>query len=172
VRSVAGIQKEVHRMAQDRFVVRSEEAEEGATRFSHPWNPRSELYGTRLSSLVGLSRVGVSPVRVPPGKESFAYHSHYREEEWIYVLSGRGIAEIGDEEYGVGAGDFVGVAAPQVAHHLRNPFDEDLVYLVGGEALEVDVADFPRLGNRMMRRGMEVEVYDVLDAKEFGPLNG
>ena len=52
-------------MAQDRFVVRSEEAEEGATRFSQPWNPRSELYGTRLSSLVGFFRVGVSRVRVP-----------------------------------------------------------------------------------------------------------
>jgi uncharacterized cupin superfamily protein len=64
----------------------------------------------------------------------------------------------------------VGFAAPQVAHHLRNPFDEDLVYLVGGAALEVDVVDFPRLGKRMMRRGMEVD--DVSDAKEFGPLDG
>ena len=51
-------------MAQDRFIVRSEEAEEDATRFSHPWKPNSELYGTRLSSLVGLCRVGVSRVRV------------------------------------------------------------------------------------------------------------
>ncbi len=158
-------------MAQDRFIVRSKEAEEEATRFSHPWNPNSELFGTRLSSLVGLSRVGVSRVRVPPGKESFVYHSHHREEEWIYVLSGRGVAEIGDEEYEVGAGDFVGFAAPQVAHHLRNLSDQDdLVYLMGGEALDVDMADFPRLGKRMVRRGMEVEVYDVSDAKEFGPL--
>ena len=159
-------------MAQDRFVVRSEEAEEGATRFSHPWNPHSELYGTRLSSLVRLSRVGVSRVRVPPGKESFAYYSHYREEEWIYVLSGHGVAEIGDEEYEVGAGDFVGFAAPQVAHHLRNPYEEDLVYLVGGEVLDVDVADFPRLGKRMVRGGQDVEIYDVSDAKELGPLGG
>ena len=79
-------------MAQDKFVVRSEKAAERASRSSHPWNPNSELYGTRLSSLVGLSRVGVSRVSVPPGKESFVYHSHQREEEWIYVLSGRGIA--------------------------------------------------------------------------------
>ena len=50
-------------MAQDRFVVRAKEAEEGATPFSHPWNPNSELFGRRLSSLAGLSRVGVS--RVP-----------------------------------------------------------------------------------------------------------
>ena len=157
-------------MAQERFVVRSEEAEEGATRFSHPWNPHSELYGTRLSSLVGLSRLGVTRAVMPPGKESFVYHAHYREEEWIYVLSGRGKAEIDDEELEVAAGDFMGFPAPQVAHHLRNPYDEDLVYLVGGEALDVDIADFPRLGKRMVRRGQEVEIYDVSDAKDFGPL--
>ena len=153
-----------------RFVVRSGKAEEAASRFSHPWNPNSELYGTRLSSLVGLSRVAVNRVRVPAGKESFVYHSHYREEEWIYVLSGRGVAEIDGEEYEVGAGDFMGFPAPQVAHHLRNPFDEDLVYLVGGEVLDVDVANFPRLGKRVVRRGQDVEVYDASDAKEFGPL--
>jgi len=157
-------------MAQERFVVRSEEAAEQAQRFSHPWNPNSELFGTRLSSLVGLSRVGVSRVSVPPGKESFVYHSHQREEEWIYVLSGRGIAEIGDEEFEVGTGDFMGFPAPQVGHHLRNPYEEDLVYLVGGEALDVDIADFPRLGKRMVRRGQEVEIYDASDAKRFGPL--
>ena len=159
-------------MARGRFVVRAEEVEEGASRFSHPWNPNSELHGTRLSSLVGLSRVGVSRVRVPPGKESFVYHSHYREEEWIYVLSGRGVAEVDGEEHEIGAGDFVGFPAPQVAHHLRNPFGEDLTYLVGGEVLDADVADFPRLGKRMVRRGQDVEIYDVADAKGFGPLEG
>ena len=159
-------------MAQERFVVRSEEAAEQAAQFSHPWNPNSELYGTRLSSLVGLSRVGVSRVRVPPGKESFVYHSHYREEEWIYILSGRGVAEVDAEEFEVAAGDFMGFPAPQVAHHLLNPYDEDLVYLMGGEALDVDIADFPRLGKRMVRRGQEVEIYDVSDAKGFGPLDG
>ncbi len=110
-------------MSQERFVVRSEEAAEQAQRFSHPWNPNSELYGTRLSSLVGLSRLGVSRICVPPGKESFVYHSHHREEEWIYVLSGRGIAEIDGEEFEVAAGDFMGFPTPGVAHHLRSPYE-------------------------------------------------
>ncbi len=68
-------------MTEGKVLVKAEEAAKGESRFSHPWNPNSELYGTRLSTLVGLSRVGVSRVRVPPGKESFVYHSHYREEE-------------------------------------------------------------------------------------------
>jgi len=75
------------------------------------------------------------------------------------------------EEYEAAVGDFMGFPAPGVAHHLRNPYDEDLVYLVGGENLEVDIADFPRLGKRMLRRGKDVEIYDVADAMGFGPLD-
>lgn len=151
------------------FVVRAEEAEERASRGSHPLNPNSELFGARLGSLAGLLRVGVNRLRVPPGKESFAYHFHYREEEWIYVLSGRGIAEVGDQEIEVGAGDFVGFPAPQEAHHLRNPSEaEDLVYLSGGEALDVDVTEYPRLGKRVVRRGRDVEVYDAGDFGSHG----
>jgi uncharacterized cupin superfamily protein len=97
-------------------------------------------------------------------------HSHEREEEWIYVLSGRGVAEIDGEEHEVGPGDFMGFPTPAAAHHLRNPFDEDLVYLVGGETVDVEVADFPRLGKRTIRRGHDVEIYDTSDARGFGPL--
>jgi uncharacterized cupin superfamily protein len=159
----------VLQVAQRTFLVRAEEAAKGESRFSHTWNPNSRLYGTRLSTLAGLSRVGVSRVRVPPGKESFVYHSHYQEEEWIFVISGRGVAEMDGEEFEVGAGDFMGFPAPQVAHHMRNPGTENLVYLVGGENLDVDIADFPRLGKRMARRGQDVEIYDIADSKEFGP---
>ena len=100
-------------MAQERFVARASEIEQEQGHHAHPWNPNSELHGTRLSSLVGLSRLGVTRAVMPPGKEFFVYHSHHREEEWIYVLSGPGVAEIDGEEYEVGAGDFMGFAAPQ-----------------------------------------------------------
>lgn len=138
--------------------------------FSHPWNPKSQLVGARLAGETGLKRTGVSFVRIPPGRESFVYHSHEREEEWIYVLSGRGVAEIDGREFEVGAGDFMGFPTPSVAHHLRNPFAEELVYLMGGESLDFEVADFPRLGKRMVRRGQAVEVYNISDGRPFGPL--
>lgn len=157
-------------MAERRFLVKADEVAENASGFSHPWNPNSEMYGTRLGALVGISRIGVNRIRVPGGKESFIYHSHYTEEEWIYIISGRGVAEIDGEEYEVAAGDFMGFPTPGVAHHLRNPYDEDLVYLVGGENHEVEIADFPHLGKRMIRRGRDVEIYDTSDAKTFGPL--
>lgn len=139
---------------------------------SHPWNPKSLLVGTHLSQAGGLKRSGVSLVRIPSGHESFAYHAHHREEEWIYVLSGRGIAEIDGAEYELGAGDFVAFPTPSVAHHTRNPFPEDLVYLMGGENLDCDVADFPRLNKRMVKLEGEVAIYDLDAAKPFGPLAG
>jgi uncharacterized cupin superfamily protein len=148
-------------------LVRAREIAASEESYSHPWNPRSEIHGVPLAPLTGLKRTGVTLVRVPPGKESFAYHSHHAEEEWIYVLSGRGVAEIDDQEHEVGPGDFMGFATSSVAHHLRNPFDADLVYLMGGESRELEVADFPRLGRRMVRRGAAIEVYRLDAGKVF-----
>lgn len=150
------------------FVLCAAEIEEQADSFSHPWNPKSLVTGTRMSKLTGLERIGVSKVTVVPGKESFAYHSHECEEEWIYVLSGKGVARINGKDYEVSAGDFMGFPTPGVAHHLSNPFDDDLVYLMGGETKHVEIADFPDLGKRMLRRGAEIEIYESADAQSFG----
>jgi uncharacterized cupin superfamily protein len=151
-----------------KLVLRAAEIEAQADSFSHPFNPNSLVSGTRMSKLAGLERAGVSKVTMPPGKESFIYHSHEREEEWIYILAGKGLARIDDTEYEVSAGDFMGFPTPGVAHHLTNPFDEELVYLMGGESKHVEIADFPDIGKRMVRRGAEVEIFDATDAKPFG----
>lgn len=135
---------------------------------SHPLNPNSEIHGIFLGDRAGLQRLGFYLVRIPPGKESFIYHSHQGEEEFIYILAGRGIAEIDDAEFEVGAGDFMGFATPSVAHHLRNPFDEDLVYLMGGERRDVEIADFPRLKKRMLRNGKQVQLVDWDNLEPFG----
>jgi uncharacterized cupin superfamily protein len=163
-------EREVWQVAERKYLVKASEVAENASGFSHPWNPNSEIIGTRLGALVGLSRIGVNWARVPGGKESFIYHSHYGEEEWIYIISGRGVAEIDGEEHEVAAGDFMGFPTT-VAHHLRNPYDEDLIYLVGGESHDLEVADFPHLGKRMIRSGQDVEIYDTSDARSFGPLD-
>jgi uncharacterized cupin superfamily protein len=116
----------------------------------HPWNADSDVYLKPLSMLAGLSRTVLTLARVPPGKESFVYHRHERDEEFVYIVEGRGRAEIGDEVFEVGPGDFMGFTAPGVAHHLTNPYDEDLVYLMGGERSGFDIGYFPRLGRRIV----------------------
>ncbi len=151
-------------------IVRAADVTAHTQQFSHPWNPHSEMHGMQLARSVGLKRTGVNFIRVPPGKESYVYHSHYCEEEWIYVLSGSAVALIDDVEYAVTAGDFIGFPAPSVAHLMRNPGPAELVYLSGGENREFEVAEFPKLGRRVVRRGQHVDVYDIADAKAFGPL--
>jgi uncharacterized cupin superfamily protein len=151
-------------------IVRAADAAAHAQEFSHPWNPHSLVRGTQLARSVGLKRTGVNFITVPEGKESFVYHSHCFEEEWIYVLSGNGVALIDGQEYTVGPGDFMGFPAPSVAHNMRNPGPGDLVYLSGGENREFEVAEYPTLHRRAVRMGQQVDIYDDGDAKAFGPL--
>ncbi|WP_225889495.1 cupin domain-containing protein [Halomicronema hongdechloris] len=117
--------------------------------------------------LAGSDGGGLGSCRIPPGKESFIYHAHSNEEEWIYILSGHGIAEIGDAEQEVGPGDFMGFSLPQLAHHLRNPGDQDLVYLVGGEQVNIDVGTFPRHGKRAIREGSRAYLVDESALSDF-----
>jgi uncharacterized cupin superfamily protein len=112
----------------------------------HPFNPRSELFMTRLSDGTGMTRVGVSLARVPPGKESFVPHAHTTQEEWVYILEGQGVALVGEHELEVGPGDFLGFPTDGTVHHLTNTGAVDLVYLQGGERREGDVGRFPTLG--------------------------
>jgi uncharacterized cupin superfamily protein len=146
-------------------LLRKADIEAQQTTFSHPWNPNSEIRGTWMARLAGLQRTGVSLGRLAPGKESFAYHLHHREEEWVYVLQGRAVAHIDGQDYVLEPGDFVAFPTPSVAHHMANPFDEELVYLMGGENLPDEVADFPTLDRRQIKLGGEFTVYKLSDGQ-------
>jgi uncharacterized cupin superfamily protein len=151
-----------------RVLTAADRTAESERRFSHPFNPRSEISGFTLGDPVGLTRIGVHLTKIPPGKESFVYHRHHSEEEFVYILSGRGVAEIDGEEVEVSAGDFIGYPAG-TAHHLRNAGEGDLVYLSGGERREMEIADFPRQGKRMVRVGGRISVHS-LEAEALGPM--
>lgn len=125
-------------------------------RFRHPLNPKSDVRLRALGDAAGLSRIGVNLASLAPGAESFLFHSHERAEEFVYILAGRGLAEIGEDKFEVGAGDFMGFTAPGPAHHLTNPFNEDLVYLTGGERVVLEVGRFPRLARTSILIGGEV----------------
>ena len=138
-------------------------AAEGNVR--HPWNPNSDVYLKPLSMVAGLSRTVLTMARVPPGKESFVYHWHERDEEFLFILSGRGRAEIGEEVFEVGPGDFMGFAPGGTPHHLTNPYDEDLVYLMGGERSGLDVGHFPKLGRRIVFGPSGISAVDEKDVQ-------
>lgn len=127
----------------------------------HPLNSESDVFLKRLAPVFGLKRLALYIARIPPGKESFAYHRHDRDEEFLFILSGRGRAEIGEESFDVGPGDVMGFTAPDgPPHHLTNPFDEDLVYLMGGENSGLDIAHFPRTGQQLVFTETEIRLIE------------
>jgi uncharacterized cupin superfamily protein len=133
--------------------------------FSQRLNADSFYRGAYMSRLAGMKRAHVTRVRLPPGKDSFAYHAHLLEEEWVYIIAGTGVAEIDGNETTVGPGDFMGFATPGVPHLLKNTSSEELVYLMGGENLPMDVLDYPTLGKRFLLLPGEkgVEFYELKD---------
>jgi len=129
----------------------------------HALDPASVRHTRSLGDAVGLATIGVHLVRLKPGKTSSVHHFHHHDEEWIYVLSGRGVAEIGDEKFEVGPADFMGFVAGSLPHSLTNLNSEDLVYLVGGNRLPFDACDYPRIRMRRYRMNGTNE-YVSLDA--------
>lgn len=120
-------------------------------RHQHQFNENAVRLTRTLGTATGLERIGVHLVRLAPGRDSTQHHYHDADEEFLYVISGRGIASIGDDSFEVGPGDFMGFPAPSPAHSLTNPFSEDLVYLMGGERNVVDAVHYPRIRRTMLK---------------------
>jgi hypothetical protein len=114
----------------------------------HFINKQALRLNKSLGDAVGLTELGVHLVRIKQGDHTTEYHSHYCDEEFIYVLSGRGIAEIGIRKIKVGPGDFMGFTARSLPHDMTNPYAEDLVYLLGGTRKAVDICEYPRSRKR------------------------
>ncbi len=111
-----------------------------------------------LSDPAGMSRLGVSLIRLPPGKESFIPHAHTLAEEFVFVLEGAGRVILDGEPHPIGPGDFIGFPTDGVVHSLACSGPSDLVYLTGGERIAVEVADMPTIGRTAIfrRGGMEL----------------
>lgn len=134
-------------------------------RFVHFLNPDAIRYTRSLGDAAGLQTIGVHLVRLKRGDASTEYHFHHQDEEWVYVLSGRGIAEIGTKKTRIGAGDFMGFVAGSLPHAMRNPYRIDLVYLVGGNRWPLDVCDYPRINKRRYRMDGENVYLDIAALK-------
>jgi uncharacterized cupin superfamily protein len=153
-------------------VLRAAEIREQRRAYTQRLNPGSFFRGTSLASRAGFQRTGVSVAWLPPGKDAFALHAHQFCEEWMLVLAGRGRATVGAETFDVGPGDFLGFPVPSVAHLLSNPFDEELVYVMGGERRGFDVLDYPGLDKRylLLPGDGQTDFHELAPAiQPFGP---
>ena len=135
-------------------------------------NPNAVFTIFGLGGRAGLKSTGVSIAWLEPGKETFAYHAHHYEEEWIYILDGRAVCVIDEVEHELTPGTFVGFPVPSVPHLLRNPFAETCTYAMGGERRELDILDYPRLGKTYLLRATPTgpDFYELPPPiRPFGP---
>jgi uncharacterized cupin superfamily protein len=140
---------------------------EAGLRVRHPFNPNSELNFIPLSRMAGMRRCHLSMGRLPPGKEGFPAHDHARQEEFISILDGAGRLKLGEEEIDLGPGDYVGFPTDGTAHKLLNNGQKELVYLMGGEASDIEVCRFPDAGKLMVVTGDTVRLFDEVAAETF-----
>ena len=117
----------------------------------HQFNENGVRMTRSLGDILGLTTLGLHLVRLEPGRDSTQFHTHHRDEEFVYILEGRGIAEIGDTTTEVSAGDVMAFGQQSLPHAMHNPFDEDLLYLMGGTRPDFDICDYPHLNRRMFR---------------------
>lgn len=117
--------------------------------FQHDADPLARRTMRRLDTPTGLLRQAVVWARVEAGDHSTALHSHDRTDEWVFILSGRARARVGDAVFAVGPGDFLAHPAGGPAHRM-DP-SEPLVYLMGGQRDADDVIVYPEAGVRRVR---------------------
>ena len=135
-------------------------------RFVHRLNPRAVRHGKSLGDAVGMTELGIHRVRIAPGDETTEYHTHYCDEEFVYILSGHGLAEIGGRKVRVGPGDFMGFTTKSLPHTMSNPYREDLVYLMGGTRKPIDISEYPRSRKRTYKFDGKRHTVKFKDVKE------
>lgn len=148
---------------EDTYVLKASEIKELAgTSKTHFLNDNAKRVNKSLGDLTGLTGFGFHIIEVLPGHESTEYHVHYFEDECTYVLSGQGVVTIGDDDFDIGTGDFVGYRASGAAHTMRATGTEPLVCIVVGERLAHDVGDYPHKGKRIYRNaGLPWDLVDL-----------
>ncbi|GGA19981.1 cupin domain-containing protein [Dyella nitratireducens] len=141
-------------MKQARELVKAADiAAMNAVRSVHTLNPNAIRLKKSVGDMAGLTQLGAHIITLMPGHESSEYHRHLYEEECLYVLSGQGEAQIDEQAYAIGTGDFLGFARKGPAHVIVNTGSEPLMFLVVGQRLEQDVCDYPRKGVRLYVAG-------------------
>ena len=132
----------------------------------HQFNDNGIRHTKSIGDALGLTTLGIHLVRVEPGHDSTQFHCHHEDEEFLYILSGKGLADIGDEQIEIEAGDFMAFKKHSLPHSLHNSSDQDLVYLMGGTRSDIDVCDYPRIGRRMYRIHGEKQFVEISQLRD------
>ena len=90
-------------------------------------------FDSPVGEKLGLTRIGIHHVRVPPGRRTSYPHAESAEEEFVFVIEGRPDAWIDGVLHRLGPGDSVAFPAGTGLCHtfLNNTTDEVRLMVVG-----------------------------------------
>src|SRR5215470_17896802 len=135
----------------------------------------------RVGWAVGAAKLGYSVFTVPPGKAPFPFHTHYTNEEMIYIFEGEGLLRIGAEETAVAAGTFIAfLAGEEKPHQLVNTGVREIKYLCVSTMEFPEITEYPDAGKigaltcapggtslrAFYRKGDDVNYYEGEDGRE------
>jgi len=152
------------------FVAKAEINEIESVEKAHFLNANAKCQNRSLGDMTGLTGFGFHILEVEPGRDTTELHMHHREDECIFILSGQGLAQVGEETFEVSEGDFLGYRKGGLPHSLRNIGAETLRLIVVGERGDTEIVDYPAQGKRMFRtKGLDWNVVDTSDIRPRVP---
>ncbi len=111
----------------------------------------------------------VSVYEIPPKKSAYPYHSHTKNEEVFYIISGNGILRTPNGEKTVSAGDLLFFPADKTgAHKLTNVSESTaLIYIDFDTTNDIDVAFYPD-SKKIGIWGMNInQIYKTDDSVDY-----
>lgn len=149
------------------MVLNIDDAEEATRHHGDHWGASERRLTPGMPCADG--HLGVSWVRLEPGRVYCPFHHHLQEDEAYFILSGTGRVRYGEESFEVRAGDCVSLPRGSGAgHQIGNPSQtEDLVYLTIGENRSDEVCVYPDTG-KVLIRGIK----RLVQAEDVGYMDG
>jgi uncharacterized cupin superfamily protein len=97
-----------------------------------------------LGDFFGLKNFGVNLTRLAPGAHSSIRHSHVKQDEFVYIVSGRPTLRTDEGETELAPGMCAGFRAGSGnAHHLVNGTQGDVLYLEIGDRTPGEEVEYP-----------------------------
>ncbi len=105
---------------------------------------KSKLKTILIGDAIGCEKIYVNIDYVKPGAESVKYHSHSKQEEFYFIMSGKGILRINGEEILIKTGDVISApAGKDKGHQFINNSSEILQILDIGTREKGDIITYP-----------------------------
>lgn len=128
------------------LAIRAQDAEPRRTPSSYPepfFGRMARREKHPLGDVFGLRNFGVNLTKLMAGGESSILHRHSKQDEFIYILSGKPtlVTDVGEIE--LSPGMCAGFPAAGVAHQLVNRTDDTVTYLEIGDRTPGDEGAYP-----------------------------